>query len=239
LLGAADLHVWTVAIDGPPPPDAVRGADVCSADERARAARFVRPQDAAAFLAARGALRVVLARYVGTAPGALAFATGEWGKPALAGDHAACGVAFNLTHSGDVALIAVARDRMVGIDVERVRAMPEAVAIARRVLGDGVAAALQSPAGRARDHAFLRAWTVHEACIKALGRAIAVASAAVRIAVQNGDPVCAWADPAAAPHGLAVAPLATTPGHVAALAWTRGIPDELAPRIARFDYAGP
>src|SRR5206468_1046470 len=163
--------------------------------------------------------------------------TGEWGKPALAGAHAGCGVAFNLTHSGAVALIAVARDRLVGIDVERVRAMPAAVAIARRVLGGGVVATIQSLEGPARDHAFLRAWTVHEACIKALGRGIAVASKAVRIAVQDGDPVCAWADPEAAPHGLTVAPLATAPGHVASLAWTRRAPGEAAPQIARFDVS--
>src|SRR5437016_1061664 len=92
-LGPAELHVWTVAIGGPARPENAcspdaRRPEICSADERARAARFVRPQDGAAFLAARGALRVVLARYVGAAPGTLVFATGEWGKPALAGAYA-------------------------------------------------------------------------------------------------------------------------------------------------------
>jgi 4'-phosphopantetheinyl transferase len=230
-LGPTDLHVWSVAIGG-----AAHDDVICSAEEHARAARFVRAHDGAVFLQAHGALRTVLARYVGAAPRAIAFATGTWGKPELAGAAAHSGIAFNLTHSGAVALIAVARGRAVGIDVEAVRAMPEALAIARRMLGAGAAAALEPLDAAARDHAFLRLWTAHEACIKALGRALAVASEAVRMEVRDGAPVCAWADPGAAPHGLGMAPLATAPGHVAALAWARHALRDDTPRIACFTY---
>jgi 4'-phosphopantetheinyl transferase len=230
-LGFADLHVWTVALDGRSPSD-----DACSAAEHARAARFVRPRDAAAFLQAHDALRRILARYVGGAPRALDFAAGIWGKPELAGAAADAGIAFNLTHSGDCALIAIARDRSVGIDVELGRAMPEAAGIARRILGEEAAAALAPLAGDARDELFFQLWTAHEACIKAVGRALAVASDAVRIALRNDTPVCTWADPAAAPHGLALAPLASAPGHVAAVAWARRAPAEAAPAIVQFDW---
>jgi 4'-phosphopantetheinyl transferase len=230
--GLADVHIWSVAFDGRRPQD-----DVCSAEEHARAARFVRPRDAAAFLAAHDALRRVLARYVGGAPQALAFAAGAWGKPALAGADAGSGIAFNLSHSGDLALIAVARERAVGIDIEVVRAMPEAVGIARRMLGEDAAAALAPLSGAARDDLFLRLWTAHEACVKAVGRALAVASAAVRIALRDGEPVCAWADPAAAPHGLAIAAFTAAQDHVAAVAWARRAPAEEAPTLVRFDYA--
>jgi hypothetical protein len=58
----------------------------------------------------------------------------------------------------------------------------------------------------------------------------------VRIALRDGAPVCAWADPAAAPHGLALAPLTGWSGHLAALAWGRRTESEEAPTIARFDF---
>jgi 4'-phosphopantetheinyl transferase len=229
-LAPAELHVWTVALDG-----RALSNDACSAEEHARAARLVRARDAADFLQAHDALRRVLTRYVDAAPGALTFTAGAWGKPAIAGAHATAGIGFNLTHSGDLALIAVARGRAVGIDVEAVRAMPEAVGIARRMLGEAAAAYVAPLAGDARDALFLRLWTAHEACIKAMGRALAVGSDAVRIALSDGVPVCAWADPAAAPHGLDVAPLATSAGYVAALAWTRRDATEATPQVVRFD----
>lgn len=234
-LGVHELHVWTAAPPGRPDDGAI-----CNAEERARAARFVRPQDRDAFLHARGALRVVLGHYLDAAPGAIEFASGPWGKPELAGPFARRGFAFNLSHAGGLALIAVARERAVGIDVERVRAMPEALAIADRVIGARGAAGLEHLDPRRRDLAFLRLWTAHEACIKALGRALAVAGEAVRIGWAGGSPVCDWADPGAAPDGLDLVSLATAPGHVAALAWTRRPAADAGPagmNIARFDYA--
>lgn len=230
-LGPADLHVWTVATGG-----LSRFGDVFSAAERARAARFVRARDGEAFLQAHGALRALLGRYLDADPGAIAFASGAWGKPELAGAHAESGLAFNLTHSGDIALIAVARERQVGVDVEVVRAMPEALAIARRMLGAPAVAALEGLDGPARDEAFLRLWTAQEACIKAVGLALAVATNALRIGLSDDAPVCAWVDPAAAPHGLELAPLAAAPGHVAALAWARRGATDQPPRITHFTF---
>ena len=67
---------------------------------------------------------------------------------------------FNLSHSGDVTLIAVARDSEVGVDVERIRPVIEMHAIARRWLGrDDIA----------DEQEFFRVWTRHEAMVKALG----------------------------------------------------------------------
>ena len=67
---------------------------------------------------------------------------------------------FNLSHSGDVTLIAVARDSEVGVDVERIRPVIEMHSIARRWLGrDDIAG----------EQEFFRAWTRHEAMVKALG----------------------------------------------------------------------
>ncbi len=86
------------------------------------------------------------------------FEKGPHGKPRLAGDWA--WLRFNLSHSGQLALVAVARDVEVGVDVERIRPLREMHSIARRWLGlDDIA----------DESEFFRAWTWHEAVVKALG----------------------------------------------------------------------
>lgn len=112
----AETHVWRADLDERRWP----GADGLPGDERARAARIVRPPSRRRWIASRWALRGVLGRYLGRPAAGLALELGEHGKPRLADP--ASGLAFNLSHSGGVALIAVAADREVGVDVERVAA---------------------------------------------------------------------------------------------------------------------
>jgi 4'-phosphopantetheinyl transferase len=89
--------------------------ELLSADERARAGQFMFDRDRRRYIAARARLRIILARYVGQAPAALQFHYGPHGKPALDG------ISFNLSHSADLALLAVSRGTVVGVDIERVR----------------------------------------------------------------------------------------------------------------------
>lgn len=109
--------MWRVDLDAP-------GADLgcLSADERARAARFLRDGPRRRWQAGRAALRAVLGGYLGIAPAAVELRIGHRGKPALAGPEAS--LRFNLSHSDELALIALARGREVGIDVERIGERP-------------------------------------------------------------------------------------------------------------------
>lgn len=95
--------------------------------------------------AARWALRGVLSRYLDEDPAAIELRLGERGKPMLADPDAA--LHFNLSHSGELALIAVCRDREVGVDVQRMRR--------RR--------------GRERPAEFYAEWTKREAIAKCHG----------------------------------------------------------------------
>src|SRR5215211_4409844 len=88
-----------------------------SEDERERAAQFHFPADRDRFIAAHGCLRDVLGRYLHCRPDEFTFSANQYGKPALCNRQ----LEFNLSHSGDFALIAITRDRRVGIDVERIR----------------------------------------------------------------------------------------------------------------------
>jgi 4'-phosphopantetheinyl transferase len=96
---------------------------------------------------------------------------GPQGKPFVAG-----GPAFNLTHSEGLGLCAIARGRdAVGVDVEALRAVPEAELIAERWIGREAAASLAAAAGADRDLAFLRLWTRRESVLKGIGIGLAAA----------------------------------------------------------------
>lgn len=170
------VDVWLVDLSA-----AARGAvddAALSAEERERAARFAHGEDGDRWSRARATLRTLLAACAAVDPSALRFAEGPHGKPALAAP-ASASVRFNLSHSGDTALIAVALDREVGVDVELPRRAVDHVAIARRVLGDAQADrldALHDP--RERERAFLHAWVRWEAVLKCRGTGIGAAERA-------------------------------------------------------------
>src|ERR1041385_3868110 len=90
-------------------------------DDRARADRFRFESDRRRFCVARASLRLVLGRYLKTKPSRLQIESGEYGKPYLVDAQATQGLRFNLSHSHELALIAVSRDREVGIDIEYMR----------------------------------------------------------------------------------------------------------------------
>jgi 4'-phosphopantetheinyl transferase len=138
-------------------------------DEVARAARFRFEPDRERFTIARGVLREVLAAHLDVPPAGLAFRTGAHGKPALAGPAAGDWLRFNVSHSGDIVLVALARARAVGVDVERVRADIADVELARRFFSAREQAALAGLPEDGRRALFFRIWTCKEAFVKATG----------------------------------------------------------------------
>ena len=94
------------------------------------------------------------------------FAAGPHGKPRLDGDGA--GIHFNLSHSGGLALIAVARGVEVGVDLEEIRPRPDLERVARRVFTE----AEREAVALGGDRAFYRHWVAKEAFVKATGRGV-------------------------------------------------------------------
>jgi 4'-phosphopantetheinyl transferase len=164
-----DVHVWRISLVQPDHViDSVRA--LLTPDEQARATRFHFARDRDRSIIGRGSLRVLLGRYLGTAPERVNFAYGAFGKPALA--NPSPGIEFNLTHAGELALCAVARRRPVGIDLEPIRPMPDAERIATRFFSPREQAELLGLPSEERAAAFLRCWTRKEAFIKALGEGL-------------------------------------------------------------------
>jgi len=178
-MSAVVVHVVPV----PPAPDGAadaRGADadraLLSADELARADRFVFDRDSRLFVTAHAALRRILGAAVGVAPERLAFELEEHGRPRLAGG----GPSFSLSHSGDRALVALGDvDRgdgggaqRIGVDVERFRDGIDVERFAARNFTPFERAELAALHGAERLRGFFRVWTRKEAYIKALGKGL-------------------------------------------------------------------
>lgn len=120
----------------------------------------------------RAPLLAMLGAYLGVPAADVALETQEYGRPALAGSQRDA-LSFNWSHSHDQALIALARGVLPGVDLERMRAHPKAVPIARRYFSPDESAALEALPADQRDRAFLELWTAKEAVLKALGRGLA------------------------------------------------------------------
>jgi 4'-phosphopantetheinyl transferase len=142
------------------------------APERERVERFRFDDDRIAFALRRGWVRHVLAGYLGRQPEGLRFAVSEFGKPQLAGSDAAAGLRFNLSHSVDVAVLAVVPARRVGVDVERVRPGRDLEALATRFFSADEVTALRTLPESERQTAFYRCWTRKEAYLKARGEGL-------------------------------------------------------------------
>lgn len=167
-----DVHLWGVSLtaeDG-------EIADIeawLSADEQARAARLLSKVHRQRFVAAHGAVRLVLSRYCEMKPQNLAFQTTARGKPFLreagTGRESLC---FNLTHSQGRALIAVARERDVGVDLETLRREADVMRLANRFFSSRDQAYIANAGPSARAERFLQVWVAKEAVSKARGSGI-------------------------------------------------------------------
>lgn len=166
-LAGREVHLWTVRLDRPAAEVARLGRSL-SADEHGRAAGYCFEADRRRFTVARAALRHVLAGYLGNDAAALRFEYGTHGKPSLCRDTGAAPV-FNVAHSGELALIAVAGMPGLGVDLECIRPLDDVCRTAQQVCSAAERRALEALPGERRVPAFLRCWTRKEACVKAMG----------------------------------------------------------------------
>src|ERR1700733_6423001 len=142
--------------------------DLLDSGETARSASFQSEPARRRFIGGHALLRTVLGEFVGVAPQKLRFDLGPCGKPRLA-THPADSVWFSLAHSDELAVVAISAKSEVGVDVERIRPIPEALKIAERAFDSTSFTALHMTAPDHRDATFLRSWTRLEALAKATG----------------------------------------------------------------------
>lgn len=165
-LAPDEVHSWCVRLDVPPDTAAGLYATL-SEDERNRSARFRFERDQQRFIAAHGVLREILGSYLGTQPNQLRFVHNAFGKPALAPAFGSR-LAFNLSHSDDLALIAIG-GADIGVDLEHIRAQPDSAAIAERFFTAAEVDYMNRLPSHLQAQAFFSCWTRKEAFVKARG----------------------------------------------------------------------
>lgn len=186
-LNADEVHVWRASLR-PPAHVLARLETHLSPDERARAARFRFAEHRDAFVAGRGAQREILARYTGLPPHAHAYAETSHGKQSLAGAAATLGIRYNVSNSGDLALYAVAVDRELGVDLEKLKPMPDGIDIAQRFFSAPENAVFAALDEAVRDLAFFNCWTRKEAYIKAVGEGLSMPLDRFDVSFAPGEP---------------------------------------------------
>ncbi len=146
-----------------------------SRDEIERAARFQSEGARSRFVLTRGWLRVILARCLDATPERISFSFGANGKPALADEWRDSELSFNVSHSGDYALIGLANGCALGVDIEQVRPMPDFAEIASGYFSEAEMRTIAALPEADRLRGFFRCWTRKEAFMKATGDGMAIA----------------------------------------------------------------
>ena len=146
-----------------------KSAALLSDAEQGRASRFVFNRDRCRFIVARAWLRRLLAARLRVRPESVELGYEEYGKPFLCAEP---DLRFNVSHADDVAVYAFARGRKIGIDVERIRLVHDADAIAARFFSRAESEAYLALDPDDKPLGFFNCWTRKEAFVKALGEGL-------------------------------------------------------------------
>jgi len=218
-LASHQVDIWRARLDLPA--DSLQELEATlSADEIQRADRFHFQGDKDRFIAAHGCLRDILARYHHWEPGQLTFSANDYGKPALSTDLSERRMDFNLSHSEDLALVAVAWERKVGVDLERMRQGISAQVIARQYFSKSEVTELLGLPSEQWQVGFFNCWTRKEAYIKAQGLGFSLPLESFDVSLGPNEPVILRAtrpDPQEAARWTLLS-LEVSPSYAAALA---------------------
>jgi 4'-phosphopantetheinyl transferase len=215
-----EVHSWCVSLDVPPDTSAGLYASLAS-DERNRSARLRFERDRRRFVVAHGALREVLGRYLGIPPDSVRFVYNAFGKPELSPELGQ--LKFSLSHSADLALIAIAADAEIGVDLELIREQSDWAEIARCFFSAAERDRLNRLPSHRYPQAFFGCWTKKEAYVKARGEGLAIPLTSFSVPLTS-DPALAPVDPdgtgtdAVLARRWSLYTLRPAPGYIGALA---------------------
>lgn len=229
-LGHGMVHLWLIRLpEHAPRADAL--VHLLDAAEQAKASRFHFAADRLRYIVAHGVLRLLLAAYVGASAEALEFECGAYGKPSLFPTSA---VRFNLSHSGDYALIGISAAGDVGVDIEEERGIPDMDLVARAVFSPAERAAVAATFVEARVRAFYSCWARKEAYIKATGEGVSAGLGHFSVPVSEIEsPVRVVDDRSASgSNEWLVRDVSTVPGYASAMVHGSDVRDV---RIGRVD----
>lgn len=147
---------------------------ILNCSEWQRAERYKNRTLRRRFIVNRAMVRQILSRYLIIGPAEIEFAVGEFGKPALDGVAERSGVVFNVSHSGEYLAVVVAREQLIGVDIEQHKASNALPGLVKKCFADTEAHYWRSLPEAQRRHVFYDIWTCKESFVKAVGRGIAL-----------------------------------------------------------------
>ena len=217
-LSSREVHVWSIRLDVGAPVARSLESLLCP-EERLRADRFRIARDRRRYVVRRGTLRRLLGAYSRSPAHELGFEYGPRNKPALASPDAAPPLRFNVTSTGDLALIAICRGRDVGIDVERITALAELEQMAEAFCSSRELKTILALSDRERTQAFFNCWTRKEAYVKARGVGLSAPLHRIEVAVLPVEPpaLVRSDEPARRAGRWSMFALQTGPAHAGAL----------------------
>ena len=186
-LGVNELHLWRVCLsDLAPKVHELRL--LLSEEEQARGDRYVRSADGVRFMVGRAVLRLILAQYLGLKPGEVFISSGEFGKPHICKSVNINGLAFNLSHSGEVCLVALSYAREIGVDIEKLRDDVVVEDLATRYFSTEEVAELEALPDALRRLGFFLCWTRKEAYVKAKALGLQIPLDRFSVSLTPGQP---------------------------------------------------
>ena len=163
----AGVRVWQCDVKFPPVTVEASEKLLCE-EEKAKASRFHFQSDRDRYILGRGLLRILLGHSLQQHPQSLQFVYSAKGKPFLKEE----AIQFNISHSGDLIVLGVGGDRAIGVDVERIRPLPEVLKLAQRFFCEAEWEKIRHLPSNLTSRAFFTAWTRKEAFLKATGEGI-------------------------------------------------------------------
>ncbi len=159
---------------------------ILTPDEMNRAERFQFSHHRQSYTVVRGALKFLIAGYIGASPAFVRLEYGKRGKPSIR-EH--FGLNFNTSHSGGLAVFAFALNSEIGIDLELIRPLPDMCDLATRFFCREETEELMDVPADQRERAFFLCWTRKEAYIKAVGDGLYLALDSFRVTLHPDAPV--------------------------------------------------
>ncbi|HSG42930.1 MAG TPA: 4'-phosphopantetheinyl transferase superfamily protein [Anaerolineales bacterium] len=184
-LGSTQVDIWRVSISDFASNSVRWMESILSVDEMKRAYRFLFEADRHRFVVSHTSLRDILSRYLYKSPQDIEFAANEHGKPVISPPTK---LDFNLSHSGDFALIGITHGKKIGVDVEKHRLDMEHKKIAQRFFSDKEISELQNLPDDQKITGFFNCWTRKEAYIKAHGLGLLLPLGDFDVSLSSNEP---------------------------------------------------
>ena len=218
-LSIGEIHVWTAHLVDEHRATADLLA-ILSGEESAQAAQFSFERDRMRFIQAHGIVREILSNYLDADAATLVFARTHHGKPYLVPRANGPHLEFSVSRSSDCCMLAVQLDHSIGIDIEKVRDLPQAIDIVQSYFTPVESKALSALRGAARRDAFFALWTHKEAMVKGLGISLAAHLGRIEFDLDpiGGLRLVAWDRDQSVAQKWSVVRLDPAPGYVAAIA---------------------